>query len=254
MAWATKKQYAILMSSEEGKDLAENLGEMSQDDFNKKFSELLGKNGQTIDKKPDNEEEKQKWLDENGYENEDEVPWWEKDGNSDEDDDDYIEEEENRYLNKTWDNSFKNDKKWVKNDQGFYDYELDYDNYGYVQYGAKEDNKINAGYVLNGEHDKPIEKLFENPQEAKEFIETNLIKNNKPQKRRDYFGLFGENLLDEMNYDNQTDEEVVFEAIGLAKQEVDLDDFVYALNEKVKNKNKRKIALKAFIEQQSGLW
>lgn len=48
MAWASKKQYAILMSSEEGKDLAEQLGEMEQDEFNKKFNELLGKTGQSI--------------------------------------------------------------------------------------------------------------------------------------------------------------------------------------------------------------
>ena len=91
MAWASKKQYAILMSSEEGKDLAEKLGEMEQEEFNKKFSELLGKSGQstTDDSSTDNEEEeKQKWLEENGYENEDEVPWWEKDDNADEYEDD----------------------------------------------------------------------------------------------------------------------------------------------------------------------
>ena len=86
MAWASKKQYAILMSSEEGKDLAEQLGEMEQDEFNKKFSELLGKSGQSASKskKEDNQKAKQKWLDENGYESEDDVDWWERDDNADE--------------------------------------------------------------------------------------------------------------------------------------------------------------------------
>ena len=110
MAWATKKQYAILMSSEEGKDIAENLGEMSQDEFNKKFSELLGKSGQTIDKKPDNEEAKQKWLDENGYESEDEVPWWERDDNEDEyeyTDEDYKDLKGQMY--------FQNEQGWTNN-------------------------------------------------------------------------------------------------------------------------------------------
>lgn len=60
MAWASKKQYAILMSSEEGKDLAEQLGEMEQEEFNKKFSELLGKSGQsTTDDSSKNNEEKE---------------------------------------------------------------------------------------------------------------------------------------------------------------------------------------------------
>ena len=96
MAWASKKQYAILMSSEEGKDLAEQLGEMEQDEFNKKFSELLGKSGESTSEakdnsKQDNEEQaKQKWLEENGYESENEVPWWERDDNADE----YDEEDE----------------------------------------------------------------------------------------------------------------------------------------------------------------
>ena len=47
MAWASKKQFAILMSSEEGKNLAEKIGEMEQEEFNKAFSELLGKGGKT---------------------------------------------------------------------------------------------------------------------------------------------------------------------------------------------------------------
>ena len=106
MAWASKKQYAILMSSEEGKDLAEQLGEMEQEEFNKKFSELLGKSGQstTDNNSTDNEEEeKQKWLEKNGYESEDEVDWWERDDNADEYEDN---EDDNSEIN---DNTLKED-------------------------------------------------------------------------------------------------------------------------------------------------
>lgn len=107
MAWASKKQYAILMSSEEGKDLAEQLGEMEQDEFNKKFSELLGKSGESTSEakensNDDNEEEaKKKWLEENGYESEDEVPWWERDDNSDEYDDNDEEQPKEETRNKS---------------------------------------------------------------------------------------------------------------------------------------------------------
>ena len=51
MAWSSKKQYAIMMSSEEGKDLAEKMPDLSQDEFNVEFSKLLGKN--EIASKPD---------------------------------------------------------------------------------------------------------------------------------------------------------------------------------------------------------
>lgn len=96
MAFASKKQYAILMNSEEGKDLAEKLGEMEQEEFNKKFSELMGKSGQSSNdtsKEQDEEEAKKKWLEENGYESEDEVPWWERDDNEDEYDYEYTDED-----------------------------------------------------------------------------------------------------------------------------------------------------------------
>jgi len=38
MAWASKEQYAILMNSEKGKDLAEKIGDMTQEEFEKAFS------------------------------------------------------------------------------------------------------------------------------------------------------------------------------------------------------------------------
>ena len=43
MAWASKKLYAILMSSEEGKDILEGIGEKSQDEFDKEVEAFLGK-------------------------------------------------------------------------------------------------------------------------------------------------------------------------------------------------------------------
>lgn len=56
MAWASKKQYAILMGSEEGKKLADKLNNMEQDEFNKAFSDLIGK--KSTKEEPKKEEEK----------------------------------------------------------------------------------------------------------------------------------------------------------------------------------------------------
>lgn len=45
MAWASKKLYAILMSSEEGKDILEGIGEKSQDEFDKEVDAFFGNSG-----------------------------------------------------------------------------------------------------------------------------------------------------------------------------------------------------------------
>ena len=45
MAWASKKLYAILMSSEEGKDILEGIGEKSQDEFDKEVEAFFGEGG-----------------------------------------------------------------------------------------------------------------------------------------------------------------------------------------------------------------
>ena len=66
MAWASKKQYAICMESEEGKDLIEKLPKLSQDEFQVEFGKLLGKTGASYDK---NEDE-----DYNDSDNEDDLP------------------------------------------------------------------------------------------------------------------------------------------------------------------------------------
>lgn len=44
MAGCSKKQYAIMMNSNEGKKLAAKMGGMSQEEFNKAFADLLGSN------------------------------------------------------------------------------------------------------------------------------------------------------------------------------------------------------------------
>lgn len=45
MAWATKKQFAILNSSEQGKNIIEKLGQLSQEQFNSMFQKLIGQSG-----------------------------------------------------------------------------------------------------------------------------------------------------------------------------------------------------------------
>lgn len=45
MAWATKKQFAILNNSEEGKNIIEKLGQLSQEQFNNLFQKLIGQSG-----------------------------------------------------------------------------------------------------------------------------------------------------------------------------------------------------------------
>lgn len=62
MAWSSKKQYAIMMSSKEGKDLIEKMPDLSQDEFQEEFSKLLGKSGEQStpkqeDKKPETKKE-----------------------------------------------------------------------------------------------------------------------------------------------------------------------------------------------------
>ena len=46
MAWATQKQFAILTGSDEGKDIIKDLPRMEQDDFQKKFNEMLKRGGE----------------------------------------------------------------------------------------------------------------------------------------------------------------------------------------------------------------
>lgn len=53
MAWASKKLYAILMSSEEGKDILEGIGEKSQDEFDKEVEAFFGEGGKSASQNAD---------------------------------------------------------------------------------------------------------------------------------------------------------------------------------------------------------
>lgn len=60
MAWASKKQYAILNNSEEGKDLIEKLPDLSQDEFQVEFGKFIGKSGSSYEEDEEGEEKKSK--------------------------------------------------------------------------------------------------------------------------------------------------------------------------------------------------
>jgi hypothetical protein len=87
MAWASKKQYAIMMSSEEGEKLASQMKDLSQDEFNKRFSELLGKQSGESEKttkkgskEPPKKSLKEEWLEKLNVEYE----YYKKNGDYDE--------------------------------------------------------------------------------------------------------------------------------------------------------------------------
>lgn len=69
MAWASKKLYAILMSSEEGKDILEGIGEKSQDEFDKEVDAFLGNGGKGTSQNADYKKAKE---DDNAREDEEE--------------------------------------------------------------------------------------------------------------------------------------------------------------------------------------
>lgn len=83
MAWASKKQYAILMGSEEGKKLADKLSDMEQEDFNKAFSKLIGRSNKKEDADKKAHEEQYSDWDDLDYERA-----WGPARDDDEDDDD----------------------------------------------------------------------------------------------------------------------------------------------------------------------
>lgn len=61
MAWASKKQYAILMNNENGKDLILKLPDMTQEAFSKAFGEFL--KGNNIPYEEENEEDEKEKID-----------------------------------------------------------------------------------------------------------------------------------------------------------------------------------------------
>lgn len=158
MAWASKKQYAILMESEEGKDLVEKLPDMSQDEFQVEFGKLIGKSGQTYNKEDyeDNDDDerqeiidsgKSEWVKSSG----DEKVW-----NGLSDDDKYL-------LSMSLDMGFDADElndnpegrdklkelesKFGKKDETSEETEIDYENVEYPKGTSKEySQSVNEKY------------------------------------------------------------------------------------------------------------
>lgn len=73
MAWVSPKVYAILSNSEEGKDIIEKLGEMSQDECDKEVSAFFGEGGKGSASSKDYAKAKEEdaSYDNDNYDNED---------------------------------------------------------------------------------------------------------------------------------------------------------------------------------------
>lgn len=175
MAWASKKQYAILMNSEEGKDLIQDLPNLSQDEFQVEFGKILGKNGGTYNRDEDEDYKE---------DNEDDLPWWDK---PDEDEareaygDDFEPTREN-ILNKQketenafdmpesegWKPSNQGEKSFIKNEGK--------DNEMFIQYNGQDYDGSNqeyvAGFMKNGDY---ITEKFDNLEDAKNFLNNSDI-------------------------------------------------------------------------------
>lgn len=200
MAWASKKQYAILMNSEEGKDLAEQLGELSQEEFEKKFGELLGKGGSY------SEDDEEKSSDDN-YNDYFERREYEKNKNVDnnEEQDDDFDEDDIDFSKFSWlPSSDKNDEDSYQNrlreqrmnypefnmpkDEGWEESEFgeksfiknkDKDDEMFIQYNGEDfydTPEYVAGYMKDGDY---VTKKFNNFYDAKSFIDTYEINKNK---------------------------------------------------------------------------
>lgn len=171
MAWASKKQYAILMNSEEGKDLIQDLPNLSQDEFQVEFGKILGKSGASYNRDEDEDYD-------------DDLPWWDK---PDEDEmreaygDDFEPTREN-ILNKQketedafnmpenegWKLSDSGEKSFIKNKGK--------DNEMFIQYNGQDYDGSNqeyvAGFMKNGDY---ITEKFDNLEDAKNFLNNSDI-------------------------------------------------------------------------------
>lgn len=152
MAWASKKQYAILMNSEEGKDLAEQLGELSQEEFEKKFGELLGKGGQSSTSVKNNE--KQDSLEEDEYDDRKEII---ENGKED-----WVKTSEDE---KVW-NSLSNDDKYLlsmSGDMSFW-YDEVMDNEDVKQYYDEISSKFSMNKKAESIEEEKEKQSLNNPQ------------------------------------------------------------------------------------------
>lgn len=171
MAWASKKQYAICMESEEGKDLIEKLPKLSQDEFQVEFGKLLGKTGASYDKNEDEDYKEDK---------DDDLPWWDK---PDEDEvreayGDDFEPTRDNIINKQRETedafNMSEDEGWELSDSGEKSFikNKGKDNEMFIQYNGQDYDGSNqeyvAGYMKDGDY---ISEKFDNLEDAKSFLE-----------------------------------------------------------------------------------
>lgn len=121
MAWASKKQYAILMNSEEGKDLIQDLPNLSQDEFQVEFGKILGKSGVSYNRNEDEDykEDEDDVLDDIGFdENQDKILPENSEEVIENGKEEWVKTEEDK---KVWDSLSNNDKYLLSmsNDMGF---------------------------------------------------------------------------------------------------------------------------------------
>lgn len=118
----------------------------------------------------------------------------------DEDGDDYDEEEKVRYLDKIYNRYFDNQENWKRNETGNYEIGDD-ENYGYVLNDGERPGMIRAGRVRNADHEHPEEEFFEDPQEAKEWVEevANGEYNREMQRAQEQNAMLSEGQDDDFN-------------------------------------------------------
>lgn len=118
----------------------------------------------------------------------------------DDEEDDFEEEERVRYLDKTYNRYFDSQENWKRNETGNYEIGDD-ENYGYVLNDGERPGMIRAGRVRNGDHEHPEEEFFEDPQEAKEWVEevANGEYNREMQRAQEQNAAMSEGQDDDFN-------------------------------------------------------
>ena len=95
MGWVSPKVYAILSSSEEGKDILEGIAEKSQDEVDKEVDAFFGNSGKGASKGADYQKAKKE--DKQEY---DEMAWWDKP--DDDDIENYYADDDVDRINVKW--------------------------------------------------------------------------------------------------------------------------------------------------------
>lgn len=198
MAWASKKQYAILMNSEEGQDLAEQLPDLDQDEFDRRFSELLGKGGKSSS---NNSEQKGKKESNNFYD----------DSNSNEEDvfNDDFEASLIDYINLEKNNGNTNYATITENvmdamvEEG-YDFDEVYQKVDYIEKKVKEN-------LDKGQNEEDEDDEFED--------DYNSNKGNEKSKAKNIINQYIDEIISEYGEDEL---EADFMSSALANSDIDL--------------------------------